>query len=108
MRLKRLAVAACILLVAALAALAIAIYFVDPRAVAVSLAASVKADTGRELSFGEVGVKLLPRPALVLSDVRFGNVAWGSQPWLAQVGRVTPASTCLRCSRAGCASSASR
>ena len=85
---KHLTVAACVLLVAALTALVIAIQF-DPRALASSLAASVKADTGRELRFGDVGVKLLPRPAVVLSDVRLGNAAWGSQPWLATVGRAT-------------------
>ena len=77
------------LLVAAFAAIAIAVHFLDPRSLAVSLAASVKADTGRELSFGEVGVRFLPRPALVLSEVRFANAAWGSQPWMAQAGRAT-------------------
>jgi hypothetical protein len=88
MRLKRLALAASVLLVATFAAIAVAVHFLDPRSLAASLAASVKADTGRELSFSEVAVTLLPRPALVLSEVRFGNAAWGSQPWLAEVGRV--------------------
>jgi len=81
--------AGAIALVAALVALAIAFhYHFDPHSLARSLAASVKADTGRELEFGEVGFRLLPRPALVLSEVRFGNAAWGSQPWLAQAGEV--------------------
>jgi len=88
LRLRRLAAAACVLLVAAFAAIAIAVYYFDPRPFALSLAASVKADTGRELGFGGVAVTLLPRPALALSEVRFGNAAWGSQPWLAQAGRV--------------------
>jgi len=85
---KRLAIILCALLVAAVAAINIAVYLLDARSLAASLAASVKADTGRELGFGEVGIELLPRPALVVSAVRFGNAAWGSQPWLAQVGRV--------------------
>ena len=89
MRLKQLAVTACVLPVAVVAAIAIAVHFIDPRPFASSLAASVKADTGRELTFGDIGVELLPRPAIALSAVRFGNAAWGSQPWLAQAGRVS-------------------
>ena len=89
MYLKRLVLAACVLLVAVLAAIAIAVLSIDPRSLAASLAASVKADTGRELTISEAGFRLLPRPALVLSKVRFGNAAWGSQPWLAQAGRVS-------------------
>jgi uncharacterized protein involved in outer membrane biogenesis len=89
LRLKNLAVAAAVLLVAGLAAIAAAVYYFDPRSLAASLAASVKADTGRELSVGGVSVTLLPRPALVLQEVRFGNAAWGSRPWLAQAGRAS-------------------
>jgi len=66
-----------------------AVHLLVPRLLAPSLAESVKAATGRELSFGEVGVTLWPRPSLVLSQVRLGNASWGSQPWLAQVGRAT-------------------
>jgi uncharacterized protein involved in outer membrane biogenesis len=69
------------------AAAAVALHYVNPRAVAASVVASVKADTGRELEFGDVNVKLFPRPALVLSQVRYGNAAWGSQPWMATVGQ---------------------
>ncbi len=87
-RLKRLAVAARVLLVAVVAALVFALHYLNPRSLAASLAASVKAHTGRELSFGEVRVRFLPRPALVLSDVRLRNAEWGSQPLLAQFGRV--------------------
>jgi len=78
-----------VLLVAVVAAIAIAVHLFDPRSLGESMAASVKAGTGRELSFGEVGIELLPRPALVLSKVRFANAAWGSQPWMVQAGRVT-------------------
>ena len=88
MKFKKLAVIAGVLLVAAIAALAIAVHLYNPRSLALSLAASVKANTGRELQFGDVKINVLPRPAVVLSDVRFGNAAWGSQPWLARAGRV--------------------
>jgi uncharacterized protein involved in outer membrane biogenesis len=88
-RLKRPMVAVCMLLAAMLAAIAIAVHLLVPRLLAPKIAASVKAETGRELGFGEVGVTLWPRPALALSQVRFGDASWGSQPWLAQVGRVT-------------------
>ena len=88
MKFKKLAVIAGVSLVAAIAALAIAVHLYDARSLALSLAASVKADTGRELQFGDVKINVLPRPAVVLSDVRFGNAAWGSQPWLARAGRV--------------------
>jgi uncharacterized protein involved in outer membrane biogenesis len=107
LRLKTLAVVAGVLLVAAFAATAIVIHYLDPRSLAESLAASVKADTGRELSFGAVEVTLLPRPALVLSQLRFGNAAWGSRPWLAQAERVSaeldaqPASGRMRLSARG-------
>ena len=87
MRIKRVAVAASVVLVAIFAVAAIAAHLLAPRAVAL-LAESVKASTGRELRFGEVGASLLPRPALELKQVQFGNAAWGSQPWLAQAGRV--------------------
>jgi len=75
--------------VATLAASAIAIHFVDPRSLAQSLAASVKADTGRELAFSDVKIKLLPRPTLHVSQLRLGNAAWAAQPWLAQVDRLS-------------------
>jgi len=78
-----------VLLVVAFAVLAIAVYFLNPRSIAESLAATVKTETGRELSFDSVEVKLLPRPSLVLTEVRFGNAAWGSRPLLARVGRAT-------------------
>jgi uncharacterized protein involved in outer membrane biogenesis len=87
MRLKRLAASA--LLIAALAAVAIGVHFLAPAWLAASLAASVKANTGRELGFGEVGGRLLPQPALVFSDLRLGNAAWGSQPWMALAARVS-------------------
>jgi uncharacterized protein involved in outer membrane biogenesis len=89
LRLKSLAVAAAVLLTAALAAIAAAVYFLDPTSLAMSLAASVKADTGRDLSLGAVGITFLPRPALDLQEVRFGNAAWGSRPWIVQAGRAS-------------------
>ena len=89
MRPKRLATLVGVLLALAIAVVAGALAFLDPRSLAASLAASVKAETGRELSLGAIEVKLLPRPALVVQGVRFGNADWGSQPWLAQAGRVS-------------------
>lgn len=88
MRIKRLVVAAGVLLVAAIAAIAIAVHFLAPRTIA-ALAESIRTQSGRELDFGEVGVTLLPHPAVELQQVRFGNAAWGSQPWLAEAGRVS-------------------
>ncbi len=88
MRLKKILLIAGAIVVAAGAAIAIAVYTLDPRTVAATLAASVKADTGRELTFGNVEVKLFPRPALVVSDLRFANAAGGSQPWMAVIQRL--------------------
>ena len=87
MRIKRLALAAGLVLIAAAAAIGFAAHVLVPRLLA-NLAETVKADTGRELSIGEVGVSLLPLPAIALRQVRFANAAWGSQPWLAQAGRM--------------------
>ena len=68
MRFKKLAVIAGVVLVAAIAALAIAVHLYDPRSLALSLAASVKADTGRELQFGDVKINVLPRPVSAFTD----------------------------------------
>ena len=64
-------------------------HFWDPRALAASLAASVEAKTGRTLAFSAIDLQLLPRPALVVSQLRLGNAAWATQPWLATVERVS-------------------
>ena len=87
MRIKWLLLAAGLALIAAAVAIGVAAHVLVPRLVA-NLAAAVKADTGRELSIGEVGVTLLPLPAVMLRQVRFANATWGSQPWLAQADRV--------------------
>ena len=87
MRIKRLALTAGLVLIAAAAAIGFAAHVLVPRLLA-NLAESVKAATGRELSIGEVGVTLLPLPAITLRQVRFANAPWGSQPWLAQADRV--------------------
>ena len=89
MRFKPLVVTASVLLAAVLAAMAIAVHLLVPRLLVPALVASVKEGTGRELGVGEVGVTLWPRPALVLSQVRFGNAPWGSRPWLAQAGQAS-------------------
>ena len=89
MRLKRLVITAFVLLAAALAAVAVAAALLVPRWLGPKIAEVVKAETGRELSIGEVAVTLTPWPALVVSQLRFANAPWGSQPWLAQVGRAS-------------------
>jgi uncharacterized protein involved in outer membrane biogenesis len=86
LRIKWLAVAAGLVLIAA-AAIGIAAHVFVPRLLA-ELAESIKADTGRELSIGEVEVSVLPLPAITLRQVRFANATWGSQPWLVQAGRL--------------------
>ncbi len=88
MRLKRVLVAVGAVVVLLGVALFIAVSTLDPRTVATTLAARIKNDTGRELTFGEVEIKLLPRPALIVSDLRFANAAWGSQPVMASIDRV--------------------
>src|SRR6185295_6648378 len=84
---KWLALAAGLTLIAAAVGIVVATHVLVPRLLA-NLAKTVKADTGRELSIGEVGVTLLPLPAVTLRQVRFANAAWGSQPWLVQADRV--------------------
>jgi uncharacterized protein involved in outer membrane biogenesis len=84
---KWLALAAGLTLVAAAVATVVATHVLVPRLLA-NLAETVKADTGRELSIGEVGVTLLPLPAVTLRRVRFANAAWGSQPWQVQADLV--------------------
>jgi len=86
---KRLAIIACVLVVATIAASAITVHFVDPRSLAQSFAATIKADTGRELAFSDVKIKLLPRPTLHVSQLRLGNAAWATQPWLVEVDRAS-------------------
>ena len=89
MRLKRLVITAFALLATVLAAAAIVAALLLPRWLAPKLAEVVRAETGRDLNIDGVAVTLTPWPALVVSQVRFANAAWGSQPWLAQVGRAS-------------------
>jgi uncharacterized protein involved in outer membrane biogenesis len=49
---------------------------------------AVKDDTGRELTLGgDISLKIGFTPALVVKDVSFQNVSWGSQPELAKIKR---------------------
>ena len=89
MRLKRLVITAFVLLATVLAAVAIAAALLVPRWLAPKVAEIVSTETGRELSVGEAALTLTPWPALVLSQLRFANAPWGSQPWLAQAGRAS-------------------
>src|SRR6185295_19503042 len=62
-------------------AVAIAIATVDVRTFAAPVQARVKADTGRELSFGgPLELKLSLEPRLVASDVSLANAPWGQAP----------------------------
>ena len=88
MRFRRWALIGGALILAAWAALLIVVKQLDAGSLAQSLAQSVEASTGRQLSIGEARLKILPRPAVVLSNVRFANAEWGSQPSLAEAGRV--------------------
>jgi len=87
LRMKWLALATGLTLIAAAVAMVVAAHVIVPRLLA-NLAETIKVETGRELSIGEVGVTLLPLPAVTLRQVRFANAAWGSQPWLVQADRV--------------------
>ncbi|HSD61086.1 MAG TPA: AsmA family protein, partial [Burkholderiales bacterium] len=79
-----LAVAAAV----AAGAAAVALHYLRPAQLVAAVAGKLKQSTGRELVVtGATGIKLFPRPAIVLEDVRFGNAAWASQPWMATVGR---------------------
>ncbi|MEO8441421.1 MAG: AsmA family protein, partial [Betaproteobacteria bacterium] len=91
MRFKRVTWFSGILLFAAIAAVVIVVKRLDPGALAASLAAAVKSGTGREFTVGAAHIKLLPRPMIVLTDVRFANADWGTRPWLAEAGRVAAA-----------------
>src|SRR3954471_6202616 len=85
---KRWALIAGALLLTALIALLIVVRQLDASGLARSLAQSVRDATGRELTVGEARLEVLPRPAIVLANVRFANAAWGSQPSLVEAARV--------------------
>ena len=91
MSFKKLTVIGCIVFLGVLAVIVIVLKRLDAGALANSLAATVKANTGRELRIGNATIELLPAPMIVLSDVRFANAAWGTQPWLAEAKSVTAA-----------------
>ena len=53
------------------------------------IARMVKDTTGRELSLGgDVELEIGLNPSLVIEDVSFGNVSWGSRPELAKIRRL--------------------
>lgn len=74
--------------VLAVSAAAIARHYLHPAQLVEALARRVSQSTGRELAIsGPVEVRLFPRPAIVVGDLRFRNAPWGSQPWMATIGR---------------------
>ena len=44
--------------------------------------------TGRDLTLGDIGVKIGFTPALVAEDLRFKNAPWGSRPEMASIKRL--------------------
>ncbi|HEX6829619.1 MAG TPA: AsmA family protein, partial [Burkholderiales bacterium] len=88
MKLPRAAAALAVAAVLAVSVAAIARHYLHPAQLVDALARQLKQSTGRDLVIGgATGIKLFPRPAIVLEDVRFRNAAWGSQPWMATVDR---------------------
>ncbi len=72
-----------------LLAVGIAVSTIDPRTLIEPVAARVKAETGRDLSFaGPVALKLSLEPRLVAADVTLSNAAWAQSPQMAAVKRV--------------------
>jgi uncharacterized protein involved in outer membrane biogenesis len=88
LRTKRWIVVAAALVAVAPLALFIIVRQLDAGPLAQSLVQAVRASTGRELTVGEARLEVLPRPAIVLANVRFANAAWGSQPSLVEAARV--------------------
>ncbi|MCW5751729.1 MAG: AsmA family protein [Alphaproteobacteria bacterium] len=83
-----LKVAAGILLLA-VAGATLWLALLDVNAYRPRLAALVEAETGRRLDLrGEIDLRLLPAPALVVKDVTFQNAAWGSRPEMARLGEL--------------------
>lgn len=77
-----------VLAAAAIAATIAIRHYLHPAQLTAALAERVKASTGRELAIsGPIELRLFPRPAIVVENLRFGNAPWGSQPWMAKIGR---------------------
>lgn len=89
MHLKRSVIAACVTAALLFAVGVLVVNRLDVRSLAADLAASVKANTGRELDYGTVGLSLLPRPAVEISELRLANVTGAAQPWMLQIGRIS-------------------
>ena len=72
-----------------LIAVAIAIATVDVRTFVAPVQARVKADTGRDLTFGgPLDLKFSLEPRLVASDVSLANAPWGQAPQMITAKRV--------------------
>ncbi len=78
---KKLLILFAILLVIVAAAVTVAPEFIDWNAYRGTLAAQIERQTGRKVTFGgDLGVTLLPTPALVAKDVRLSNIEGGESP----------------------------
>ena len=62
--------------------------FVDPDRIATWIAPRASAALGRDVSFGEAGIALFPRPGLLVSDVRVANPPGLEGPALAAADHV--------------------
>lgn len=87
MKLRRIAAVLVVLGALVLAAAAAVRHYLPPERLAAALAGQVRQSTGRELVIGSAELRLFPRPAVILGDLGLRNAAWGSQPWMARVGR---------------------
>ncbi len=87
--LRKVALSAVLLVVAAAALLAWWVQRADLGAMVQAQAVRVEAATGRRLTVhGPVGVRLFPHLRVVVEDVRLANAPWGSSPEMASVKRI--------------------
>jgi uncharacterized protein involved in outer membrane biogenesis len=78
---KKIGIGLLALIVLLVAGILVAPSFVDWNAYKGRIAAEVRKATGRELSIdGDIGLSLLPRPALSVGNVRLANAPDGSEP----------------------------
>ncbi|MEQ9520171.1 MAG: AsmA family protein [Parvibaculum sp.] len=77
-------------LVALILVTLIGLTFVDVNNFKPEIEAAVYEQTGRKLTLeGPIRIGLSLSPTIVAEDVRFGNVAWGSQPEMMSAGELT-------------------
>lgn len=76
-----------IALAALVAVAVILVLTVDVNRFKPQIVAAAENATGRQLTInGDLGLRLLPAPAITVEDVTFANASWGSRPAMATVG----------------------